>query len=362
MKIFVLLIVFLVVMVGCSTKQIVSNGTVTHEPKGFATEHGMYYYLPKTVIQVEVVAEKEVVKPGPFYRFGQRLLNISAVETESMEAWHLVSATIATTGIPDTKRQYRVSTIGKPSLAALSLTSSGILAAINTPGFYDLPKEEAVTERVISLSDIDFDEAPYSGEQLIKSSTAAMAEEVAKEIYRLRLLRNQILKGELETLPPDAGAYNLTLAEIDRQEGALLALFTGKRIKQTIKKVVDFLPEPGQILNTVILRFSQQNGFLDAMDVSGTPVYIEVDVDPSNLKDLVAAETSKSENVAGLVYCKPVVAQVKIIDRTLLLTSKQVYLAQFGQVLRMPADLFNSQGVGAELDVATGDIRGVFYK
>ena len=355
-------IVIIISLVGCSTKQNVSHGSVSYNPAGIPTEYGMYYHLPKTVVMVEMVVEKVVVKAGPFFRFSQRLLNITEVETENIEEWRIVGANVSTIGEPDAKRQYRISTTGNPSMAAINLTNKGVLAGINLENYVDPEYHDTDEKEIITLSQIDFNDVPYTGEQLIKSSTGAMAEEVAKEIYRLRLLRSQILKGELETLPPDNGAYELTLSEINRQEKALVELFTGKVIKQTIRKNFYFTPEVGKILNTVLLRFSAQKGFLDPMDVSGTPVYIEVDVNASNQKDFVAAETSKSLNKSGLVYCSPVPAEVKIIDRTLLLTTQTIQLAQFGRTLRMPADLLNGSNVGVKLNPATGAVQSVFYK
>lgn len=351
------------IMVGCSTSQNVSKGTVSYDSGAIPSGHGLWYNLPKTVVRVEMVAEKVVVRPGPFFRFSQRLLNITEVETESREEWRIVGANISTVGIPDSKRQYRILTNGSPSLAAINLTHDGVLAGINMTSFVEpVIGHKVKKENIIDMSSVHFNDVGYSGEQLIKSSTSAMAEEVAKEIYRLRQLRNQIVKGEVELLPPDEGSYQLALKEIDRQEKAFVELFTGKVVIQTIKQNFDFIPEPDQSLNTVLLRFSKQNGFLDPMDVSGTPVYIEVDVDTRQSRNFVAVETSKSPNTSGLVYCKPVSAQIKIIDRTLLLTNENVQLAQFGQVLRMPADLLNGQGIGVELDITTGALKNIFYK
>lgn len=362
MNIRCILVLLFIGIVGCSTNETVSKGSVRHETGVVPSGHGLWYNLPKTVIRVEVVAEKVVAKPGPFFRFSQRLLNVTEVETDNREEWRIVGANISTVGLPDEKRQYCVLTQGSPSIAALNLTKNGVLAGVNM-NRYLLRDETAVEpETLISLSDVKFNDVPYTEEQLIKSSTAAMAEEVAKEIYRLRQLRSQILNGSAQTLPPDQGAYKLAIEEINRQEKAFMELFTGKVVVQTVKKNFDFIPQADQSLNTILLRFSQQNGFLDTTDVSGTPVYIEVDVDTKNYRDFISEETSKSINTTGLVYCKPVKAEVKVIDRTLLLKQQEVLLAQFGQLLRMPADLFNVNGAGVEMDVTTGAVKRVFYK
>lgn len=354
--------VLLIAIVGCTSNKDLSRGSVSSVPGEGPDGHGLWYNLPKTVIRVEMVAEKVVVKPGPFYRYSQRLLNITDVKTEPLEEWRIAGASVSAYGMPDPKRQYRISVEGSPSLAAVSLTSDGILAGININGYHSREITESKPEEVITLESVNFQNVPFTEEQLIKSSTAAMAEEVAKEIYRLRQLRNQLLQGELEALPADEGSYRQTLAEIDRQEKAFMELFTGKEVIQTVKRCYDFVPEEGQNLNTVLLRFSHQNGFLDAMDMSGTPVYIEVNVDTRQFKNFVAEETSKSLNTSGLVYCKPVVAEVKIIDRTLLLTQQEVQLAQFGKLLRLPSGMLDQKNVGVVLDVATGNLIQVFYK
>lgn len=362
MKLKWILFPFFIALVSCSTNQTVSKGTVNYEPAGITTGDGLWYSLPKTVIRVELIAEKVVVRPGPFYRYSQRLLNIADVETESRDEWRIVGANISTVGVPDGKRQYRISSNGNPSLAALNLTSNGVIAGVNLSDFSEPAVKPDVKEEIISLAQVQFNDVPFSEEQLIKSSTGAMAEEVAKEIYRLRELRNKILKGELESLPPDKDSYQLVLTEIERQEKAFMELFTGKVVVQTIKQNFDFIPVADQSFNTVLLRFSNQNGFLDPLDVSGTPVYIEVAVDTDNYHDFVADETSKSLNTSGLIYCKPVTADVKIIDRTLLLIQQKVQLAQFGQILRMPADLLNGPGVGVEMDLSTGAVKKIFNK
>jgi hypothetical protein len=326
--------------------------------------HGLWYYLPQTVIQVEIVAEKQVEKAGPFFRFAQRFLNVTDVITENQENWQIVDAKVTTSSIPDKKQLYSVNTVGTPSIAALSLREDGVLQGVNiqVPAYANRPTGKAGKQRDLTMADVNFNNTPYTEDQLIKSSTAAMAEEVAKEIYRLREMRTNILKGDVDLLPPDKGAYELVLSEIAKQEKAYLELFTGKREMIKVSQFFDFTPDAENPLNTVLLRFSQANGFLDKMDVSGTPVYIEVEVDEQNRKDFVAVEDKNTQNRTGLAYRIPVVGHVKIIDRTLLLTSADMLLGQFGQVVRLPATLLDKSGVGVVMDVNTGAVNSVFFK
>ncbi|GAO31575.1 DUF4831 family protein [Geofilum rubicundum] len=355
------IIMGLLVLAGCTANQSLSTGSVEPVGADAPTGHGLHYYLPKTAIQVEMIAEKRIQKVGPFYRFAQRFLNISDVITEDKEEWQIVGAKIHTVGVPDKAKLFRVNTSGAPSMAALNLTPEGVLKGLNWSGSTHSAEKTTplMQEKVIEKDDVNFRDAPLTEEQLIKSSTAAMAEEVAKEIYHLREMRHAVISGEVTV----GGSLEAALDEMARLEEAYLALFTGKVKTQRVSRFYDYVPGPEKSINTVLLRFSAQNGFLDHMDVSGTPVYLEVEVGeelPS--EDFLALEDEKSPNRRGLAYNVPALARVKIIDRTLLLNSGEVYLAQYGQLLRLPANLLDAPNVGVELDPATGALKRIFYK
>ncbi|HKL71282.1 MAG TPA: DUF4831 family protein [Marinilabiliaceae bacterium] len=361
MRAFVILLSLVLSLSACSSGQKISHSGVVKETTATTpSHHGLWYYLPKTVVQVEMVAEKRVYKAGPFYRFSQRFLNVSDVVTQDKEEWVLVDAKITTFGKADHKRLFSVATSGQPALAALNLSQDGVLLSINHASNVKITNVYTkFPEEFISLKSVNFNDTPFSEEQLIKTSTTAMAEEVAKEIYRLRALRKDLLQGDLDLLPPDGIAYEKALADIDRLEKSYLQLFVGKKEVQRVSKFYDFTPEQSESLESVLLRFSDLNGFLDDKDVSGTPVYIEIEIKNGKKQNFIETEDVKDKSNRGLIYCQPATAVVKIIDRTLLLSSREVALAQFGQLLRMPADLLDSQKVGVVFNPSTGAIEQI---
>ncbi len=368
----------LAALAACTSGQPMSQGTAQPVGAEEPNAHGLYYYLPTTSLQIEITAEKRIRKAGPFYRFSQRYLNITDVITEDTEEWVLVDAKVKTVGIPDKSRLFRVNTTGFPSMAALTLSEEAVLLGLNLspqrqfsrgaeqPYESDSPMGpkysrghgNAFNKEPLTLAEINFNDVPMSEEQLIKSSTTAMAEEVAKEIYRIREIRTEIISGDLQV----SGDVKVLLEEMDKLEKAYLSLFVGKEIKGRVTKVFDYYPGPERSINTVLIRFSDKKGFLDKMDVSGTPVYLEVEVLDGNNTDYVALETPKSENNRGLTYINPAKARVRVIDRTVQLLSEEVFLAQYGQLLRLAADLTDGPGVGVELDPATGALRRIFTK
>lgn len=361
MRAFALILSLFLSLSACSTGQKVTHSGVVKQSKASSpSHHGLWYYLPKTVVKVEMVAEKRVYKAGPFYRFSQRFLNIPDVITQDMEEWVLVDARISTFGKADPTRLFSVTTSGQPALAAINISQDGVLQSVNHSSSFQKPLEDnKLSEEVISLKSVSFDDTPFTEDQLIKTSTTAMAEEVAKEIYRLRALRKDLLQGELDLLPPDGAAYETALANIDRLEKAYMQLFIGKKEVQRVSRFYDFTPSKSSSLEAVLLRFSDRNGFLDDKDVSGTPVYIEVEIKSGEGENLVESEDSKDKANRGIIYCQPATAVVKIVDRTLLLSSKELSLAQFGQLLRMPADLLDSQKVGVVFNPSTGAIEQI---
>ena len=119
------------------------------------------------------------------------------------------------------------------------------------------------------------DASVFSEELLMAGSTAKQAEVAAKQIYRIRESRLNILTGEADNLPPDGEAMKLVIQQLEEQEKALTNLFTGILTKETEHYEVSISP-PRQLDKEVLFRFSKQLGIVDADDLGGTPVYMNL--------------------------------------------------------------------------------------
>ena len=73
-------------------------------------------------------------------------------------------------------------------------------------------------------------------------STAKQAEVAAKQIYRIRESRMNILTGDADNLPPDGEAMKLVIQQLEEQEKALTNLFTGIRTKEVSDYEVTIVP------------------------------------------------------------------------------------------------------------------------
>ena len=354
-----------VILLSCASEQTIPSVVNVKEVSTLtdATTNALVYSLPQTVIRVEVDVEKTISKVGPFYRYSQKMLNVTDVVTEDKEEWQIRGIRIQTVGKPDDDKRFNVAFSGNSAAPFLNLTDDGILAGIN---LQQVPVSESSlmdysTEELPQLKDVNFNNVSMLEKQLVKTSTAAMAEEAANFIYKVRKRRFKILASDYETLPPDGQAWEVSVQELNQLETDFMQLFIGKRQSYKTTQVFEVIAEPMAVNNTVLFRFSTLKGIVDKMNLSGTPVYVEVKVD--NQKTLPDQPIIDPKNKVvvrnGLYYCRPAKATIKIIDRNILLNQKEVYLAQYGQLLSMPPEVLERDDVRIELNPVTGALKSI---
>lgn len=359
------ILIAIVLMAACSSPKNMHQADFEPIESQETPTRGIYYHLPATVLKIEITAQKTVKKRGPFFRYSQRYLNLSDIITEDHTEWEITGAKIHPGGIPDPERLFHINSAGTPSGAAVSLTPEGVLAGLNIADAdisSQAEKKTTIEKKTTSIDDVFFDDTPFTEEQLRKTSGAATAEEVAAEIYRLRDSRRRLLESDMQVLPPDDGAYRRILKGIDQMEEQYLSLFKGKRETETVKKTFTFRPDPSAPANQVLLRFSSRNGFTEIADMAGTPVYIDIRTDSIPRVRNAIQTATEEERAGGLIYCKPAKTTVKIIDRTILLSEKEVMIGQFGTLHRLPAALLDSPETSVKLDVNTGALREIRTK
>ncbi len=319
--------------------------------------NSLIYSLPKTVIKVEIETEKTIRKTGPYYRYSERFLNLSNVITEDEERWTITGVKVTTDGIPDPDQRYFVKTTGETTASLMSLTPSGILKGINLPSeCCKHPKQKLVKiADDIKLEDVNFDDISYNQDLLMKTSTAAMAQEAANMIYQIRTNRNNILSGDAENLPPDGEAYKTVLEQLDKEEKEFMSLFAGKTITIKHTQTFEVTPDPlSSYNNYVICRFSPQKGLLDQMDITGTPVYFNLeDMKNISLSNTITEDDKHVEN-RGFFFNLPGEVHISIKDKTTEIYNTKISVAQYGKTAYLPASLVEKGNVSIEFDSATG--------
>ena len=333
--------ILIAALAASATIQAKDKETVTITPisqDADAANGGIIYSLPKTMLRIKVEAEVTIRKAGPYYRYSNKFLNLNDVITEDSKTWSIKNVSIEAFGTPDANRTYKIS---GTTLPAIQLTNRGIIESINATHTAHKGKSSNNTtaDNNSDITEPTFDNVRLGRNVLTKTSTAAMAEEAALSIYRLRDKRISLLGGEDATILHDEGSYDKVFSEIDKLEAEYISLFAGKEEKTIVTKYFDIEPGATSLTNTVLFRFSETDGFLDAMDITGKPVYIDIDYSQkSNVNAYQADSKQRKQNpINGFRYIIPGTINVKIIDRNILLTEANIQCSQNGQEATLPA-------------------------
>ncbi|RHJ92459.1 DUF4831 family protein [Parabacteroides bouchesdurhonensis] len=293
-----------------------------------ANNFGITYSLPKTSLVIDAEVTKVTCKAGPYYKYAEKYLGVKDAVTEDKVYYELGKISLINKGLPDADNTYVVEF--KPGTVApyAYLTEEGLLCSINAE-YTPEESELEVIKKKKPISDKVEDTSVFSEELLMAGSTAKQAEVAAKQIYRIRESRMNILTGEADNLPPDGEAMKLVIQQLEAQEKALTNLFTGILTKETEHYEVNIIPND-DLEKEVLFRFSNQLGIVDADDLGGVPVYMNLKaIERAPALDPKEAE-KKEKALKGIVYNIPGKASIEILMNNKSLYKGEAQIAQFG--------------------------------
>lgn len=317
---------------------------------------GVTYYLPATTINVKVDALCITSKPGEFHRYADRYLRLSNVIQSEDKYWEIENVKVSLTGKPDATKMFTVK-LNNSSASNIHLTDDGIIESINTEPCTQ-PTEETEAATTAGRTDA----RQYLTEEILQAtSTAKMAELVAKEIYAIRESKIAITRGQADNMPKDGMAMQLVLDELNKQEKALMELFTGVTDTVRVSRTVRFTPnEQSDTTKAVMFRFSRKLGLVDSNNLAGAPVYYNF----NNLNSVYIPtdeEVKKKEiKKEGVCYNIPGKAIFKIYTPGKTLYEGELPIAQLGTTEVLAKTFFNKKAVTkVQFDRATGGILSI---
>lgn len=310
------------------------------------------YFLPKTVIEVEVEADKVTYTPGEFCKYAERYLRLTGISDQEKSYWEIGKINVKPIGMPDPNNVFSVKLKDKTIAPLMELTEDGVIKSINKP--IEKSKTKKATEtnpQKPKVNPRDF----MTEEILMASSSAKMAELVAKEIYNIRESKNAIIRGQADNMPKDGEAMKLMLANLEEQENAMLEMFSGTTDRETRKFTLRLVPNK-DLNKEVLFRFSKHLGVVANDDLGGAPIYVTL----KNLNTVPAAdEKNKNEKKKpeGIVYNVPGKAQLKIFSGKKTYFDQTVPVVQFGNQETLANDLFNKKATTqVTFDPVTGGL------
>jgi hypothetical protein len=293
-----------------------------------ALGNGVIYMLPRTSFIVNAEVTKISVKSGPYYKYAERYLGVKDVPTEDRTYYELGEITLTNKGVPDENNKFMIEFRQKTVAPFVYLTEDGLLCAINAE--YTSEAEPQQKKIADSHKTVATSPTPALTEELLMAgSVAKQAEVAAKQIYRLRESKTDILTGDADNMPPDGEAMKLVISKLEEQEKALINLFTGTETRETSYFDVSILPDD-ELEREVLFRFSSKLGILDDDDLAGEPVYMNLKALERAPEPVFQEAMKKEKERKGVIYNVPGKALVEIVRANKKILKRETLVVQFG--------------------------------
>lgn len=308
-----------------------------------ANDYALVYTLPLTQLTVTLEAEMTVKRPGEFYKYAKKYLNINDPITTESRTVRLKSATIGTRGVANPDGRYAIQ-FKSGTAPYMLLDANNAPLAINTERTMKVEQPQLPEAIPAPPTPLETPAARQvvSEEMMQSQSTAKRAELAAAALFAIRQTRSDLITGQAEQTPPDGKSLQLMLDNLEAQEEALLAMFVGTTAVSTDVATFSITPDD-DISKTVLARISPLNGIVDANDLSGDPVYLDLQVTnrgemPVNEKG-VRLEAPKN----GVPYCIPGTVLVTITCNGQVYAERDTEMAQFGVVYGLAPNSFTDK-------------------
>ena len=320
---------------------------------GKANEYGLVYSLPVTALDIYIEAEVAESHPGQFYNYARRHLGLTdAITTDSRSA-RVLDVIIVPRGIADPDRRY-VAQFKPGQSAYITLSDGDIPVAVNS--------EVGATAPTSSPLETEAARQAVTAEMARSASVSKKAELAAQRVFELRETRSDILSGQADNPPADGDAMKLVLDNLAAQEAALTAMFAGTTSTRTEVRKYTLVPDSTDISGRVIARLSAVDGLIDADNLAGAPITVDVKVIEQGTLPVNEKGEVKTFPKGGVAYTIPGTAAVSVNFGGNRVASQQVSLAQLGIVFGLNPALFTDKkepykvifdpATGAVLDLA----------
>ncbi|MDR3133524.1 MAG: DUF4831 family protein [Prevotellaceae bacterium] len=329
--------------------------------KGSSVPEGaiVAYALPSSVIEIQVEAVHELFTAGPYARYAQKYLGMTA-EMENRETFRLKSIALRTIVEADASQVYALEIKEKnASVNFLTLSAEGLIAMLTPTDAQETAFRLAVTEqgkfndagaepnigrdRVTLYKSVQtsagYEKVPVQQNQLIEKNPERRAEEAANFLFNLRKKRVELISGETESSWNSDG-LRAALEEIKRLEEEYLSLFLGKTTTGLQSAVFHVTPDAGLAKQLyVAFRFSGTQGLLPASNVAGRPITLELTPEKKTAELPANNFQSNDKRSPRIAYRLPDTVQVRINDGQTNLLQTRLLIYQFGQIMSIPANL-----------------------
>ena len=298
-------------------------------------QQGLYYALPRTVLQFDFVIEETQYYVGPYSDYAD-IVGATDIILKDSKAYRIVDVTMRSVAEADPNATFFIAMNNKKGETIdVRLTSQGILEGV---GIEPQPRVETPLSPMVKPNPV-IQEATFKyqyGATAMKNEEQ-LAHAAAEMIDKVREEKIKLLTGYQETAF-NRDTYSQMYADLDAMEQEYLSLFIGKKVSNTYVNTIYVTPSKEEPLLTVA-KFSPQFGFSAGTGGAGEVITVQLyslqNTGSINQLSPSAVESLSHEN--KLFYRIPETANVKVIlGANKVLFEARETIAQLGAFMLAP--------------------------
>ena len=346
-----------------------------------ATAEGLFYSLPLTVIQVDVVVNKVQKIKGPYAEYADQMLGLSQVTLANSTEYELKDISLTSYNEADPAQYYFIHKPHKQKdnkVLEIFLNDGGIISGAGTISF----SKKGSNEQFIDLSDsrvnmpevanpnvlermdtvvkrISLDSTIIEQKFFRKTSAAKTTEQKAREaaefILKLDESMYNLINGYQE-VNYEKGTMEFMYNQMNTMKQDYLDLFKGITHTSTSTYTFYYIPDKNNLTET-LCHFSTAKGILPKNATAGD--LIQMQAVSLNKTNALKPETDKllqaQRDAHGLYYRIPDKANIALKVGGQVKIETQFVINQFGVITLLPSSSFRNLSI----DNNTGGLRHV---
>ncbi len=302
---------------------------------------GVFYYLPRNIVRVDFVVEKNQSYKGKYSSFAKEMLNTDNYIKENKTTYRITKVNVSTLTEADPNMVFHIATDDKAKEVPkyeFAFNNEGIIKSFGcqTP-FIEYTTENKTNDNILNNNNItDFKYIPFVDNDEEDGKTKLTDKEIAmsilEEIKKVREAYFDLISGYQEV--NYGNTINYMLDELKNLENEYLSMFVGKTATETLTKTFYVIPEDGKT-SIVLGKFSDTEGFnaktgesvkINFTDISAT----------SSINKLTIDEIENSTYNNKLFYRNPANVTMQVLCGDNVILENRLKISQLGNVILVP--------------------------
>lgn len=302
---------------------------------------GIYYYLPRNVIRLDFVVEKNQDYKGKYSSYAKEMLNTDNYIKENKTTYKIIKVNVNTLTEADPSMVFHVATDDKAKEAPkyeICFDNDGIIKSFGCQTSLADSSNDVKVNNVLNENKIlDYQyivlEDKDDEEEKSKYTDKEIALSILEEIKKLRVAYFDLISGYQEV---DYGkTMNYMVEELKALENEYLSMFVGKTNTETFTKTFYVIPNEGE--NSVVIgKFSNTEGF--SATKTGEVVRINfTDLSKSSvINNLSTDEIQNTTYTNKLFYRNPANVTMQVTCGDKVFYENRLKISQLGNVILLP--------------------------